>query len=295
MAQNPKLVRPDLARPLKFVGVDSALPLYLREIARTKNLTMKEEADLAYRIRQGDRRSLNKLVSANLKFVVSVSRNYQNQGLPLTDLINEGNLGLMRAAQRFDETKSFKFISYAVWWIRQAMLQALAEQSRVINIPLNRIAAIHRIGKAGAQLEQKKGRSVSMSEVSAHLSMNECEIRDCQQLSARPASMDSPLQGEGEGGRLGDSIKDENVESPEDGSLRSNLCDEVGEVLGTLEKREEQVIKLYFGIGREMGSTLEEIGERLCLTRERVRQIKEKALGRLKHATRRKRLAALCH
>ena len=277
-------------RPLKFLGDDTGLTLYLREISKNHTLSLSEEADLAVRIRQGDRRALNKLISANLKFVVSVCRNYQNQGLPMTDLINEGNLGLIRAAKRFDETKHFKFISYAVWWIRQAILQALAEQSRILNVPLNRVSAIHRIGKSSAQLEQKLGRSISSSELSYHLNLEENEIRECIQLSANPISLESPLQADEEG-KVGDLLKDENAESPEEPVLSGSLKREVQEVLGTLEDREEEVVRLYFGIGVDTGYTLEEIGQRFNLTRERVRQIKEKALKRLKHSTRSKRLA----
>jgi RNA polymerase primary sigma factor len=278
-------------RPLKFLGDDSGLHLYLREICKNPTLTLSEEADLSFRIRNGDRRALNKLISANLKFVVSVCRNYQNQGLPMTDLINEGNLGLIRAAKRFDETKHFKFISYAVWWIRQAILQALAEQSRILNVPLNRVSAIHRIGKSSAQLEQKLGRSVSSSELGYHLNLEESDVRECLQLSANPISLESPLQADEEG-KLGDLLKDENAENPEDPVLTGSLKKEVRDVLGTLEDREEEVVRLYFGIGVDTGYTLEEIGQRFNLTRERVRQIKEKALKRLKHSTRSKRLEA---
>jgi RNA polymerase primary sigma factor len=290
LADEKRPIAGAVERPLKFLGDDTGLSLYLREISKSKNLSLSEEADLALRIRQGDRRALNKLISANLKFVVSVCRNYQNQGLPLTDLINEGNLGLIRAAKRFDETKHFKFISYAVWWIRQAILQSLAEQSRIINIPLNRVSAIHRIGKSGVKLEQKLGRSVSHSELSFHLSVDEKEIQECMQLSANPISLESPLQADEEG-KLGDMLKDENAESPDEPTLFNSLKDEVRNVLGTLGDREEEVVKLYFGIGVDTGYTLEEIGQRFNLTRERVRQIKEKALKRLKHSTRSKRLA----
>jgi RNA polymerase primary sigma factor len=277
-------------RSLKFVADDSGLSLYLREISKNQNLSLSEEADLAMRIRQGDRRALNKLISANLKFVVSVCRNYQNQGLPMTDLINEGNLGLIRAAKRFDETKHFKFISYAVWWIRQAILQCLAEQSRILNVPLNRVSAIHRLGKSGARLEQKLGRSVSHSELSYHLNLDENEIRECLQLSANPISLESPLQADEEG-KVGDLLKDDNAESPEEPVLAGSLKREVQGVLGTLEDREEAVVRLYYGIGVDTGYTLEEIGQRFNLTRERVRQIKEKALKRLKHSTRSNRLS----
>lgn len=285
---DPKI--PSSDRALKFVGDDSGLSLYLREISKNQNLSLSEEADLALRIRQGDRRALNKLISANLKFVVSVCRNYQNQGLPMTDLINEGNLGLIRAAKRFDETKHFKFISYAVWWIRQAILQCLAEQSRILNVPLNRVSAIHRLGKSGARLEQKLGRSVSHSELSYHLNLDENEIRECLQLSANPISLESPLQADEEG-KVGDLLKDENAESPEEPVLAGSLKREVQGVLGTLEDREEAVVRLYYGIGVDTGYTLEEIGQRFNLTRERVRQIKEKALKRLKHSTRSNRLS----
>jgi RNA polymerase primary sigma factor len=285
---DPKIASSE--RALKFVADDSGLSLYLREISKNQNLSLSEEADLALRIRQGDRRALNKLISANLKFVVSVCRNYQNQGLPMTDLINEGNLGLIRAAKRFDETKHFKFISYAVWWIRQAILQCLAEQSRILNVPLNRVSAIHRIGKSGARLEQKLGRSVSSSELSYHLNLDENEIRECLQLSANPISLESPLQADEEG-KVGDLLKDENAESPEEPVLAGSLKREVQHVLGTLEDREEEVVRLYYGIGVDTGYTLEEIGQRFNLTRERVRQIKEKALKRLKHSTRSSRLS----
>jgi RNA polymerase primary sigma factor len=277
-------------KPLRFLGEENSLSLYLREIGKTRNLSLEEEARLAYRIRQGDRRALNKLISANLKFVVSVCRNYQNQGLPFTDLINEGNLGLIRAAKRFDETKHFKFISYAVWWIRQAILQSLAEQSRIINIPLNRVSAIHRISRSAMKLEQRLGRSVGPGELSRHLALDETEVAECAQLSANTVSLEAPLQSDEEG-KLSDVLKDENGESPDEPVLRNSLKREVDRVLGTLGQREEEVVKLYFGIGVDSGYTLEEIGQRFNLTRERVRQIKEKALKRLKHSSRSKRLA----
>jgi RNA polymerase primary sigma factor len=282
--------KPEVKSALRFLGEENGLSLYMREISRTRNLSLQEEADLALRIRQNDRRALNKLITANLKFVVSVCRNYQNQGLPMTDLINEGNLGLIRAAKRFDETKHFKFISYAVWWIRQAILQALAEQSRIINIPLNRVSAIHRIGRSAIRLEQKLGRSVSAGELGGHIDVRESEIAECTQLAANPVSLESPIQAD-EDGRLGDVLKDENGESPEEPVLRDSLRDEVRKVLGTLDGREEEVVRPYFGIGVDTGYTLEEIGVRFNLTRERVRQIKEKALKRLKHSTRSNRLA----
>ena len=295
MARISKPLKPSAVKPLRFIGEDSGLTLYLREISKTKNLSMVEEAELTSRIRQGDRKALAKLVSANLKFVVSVCRNYQNQGLPMTDLISEGNLGLIRAAKRFDETKKFKFISYAVWWVRQAILQSLAEQSRTLNIPLNRVTAIHRIAKSSAKVEQKLGRSISMSELSLHISVSEAEIQECHQLSTASLSLESPFHSGDESGSLGDVLKDENVESPDKFSLRTSLCKEVAGVLGTLENREEEVLKLYFGIGMDVDFTLDEIGHKYNLTRERVRQIKEKALKKLKHCTRSNRLGALRH
>ncbi len=276
-------------KTLRFIGDENGLSVYLREIGKTKNLTLKEEAELAVKIRGGDRRALNRLISANLKFVVSVCRNYQNQGLPLSDLINEGNLGLIRAAKRFDETKQFKFISYAVWWIRQAILQSLAEQSRIINIPLNRVGTIHRVGKTAVKMEQELCRAPSSGEISERLSLKEKDLNECLQLSSSTLSLEAPLQSEEEG-QLSDVLRDENTESPDEGVNRMGLRKEVELVLATLDPREAEVVKLYFGVGVNTCYTLEEIGHRFNLTRERVRQIKEKALKRLRHISRMRKL-----
>jgi RNA polymerase primary sigma factor len=220
---------------------------------------------------------------------VSVSRNYQNQGLPLSDLINEGNLGLIRAAKRFDEKKNFKFISYAVWWIRQAILQALAEQSRIIKLPLNRVGTIHKIGKTQSKLEQKYRRAPNVEEIARELSLDENEVRETIKIGNTHMSLDAPLQ-HGEDSKLIDVLHDDSQERPDDGVMDISLQEEIEKTLDTLSEREKEVVKLYFGIGEETAHTLEEIGQRFNLTRERVRQIKEKALRRLKHCSRSKRL-----
>jgi len=268
---------------------DGALELYLKEISRFKALPIEEEAKLAVRIKNGDRAALDKLVKSNLRFVVSVSRNYQNQGLPLIDLINEGNLGLIRAAKRFDEKKNFKFISYAVWWIRQSILQALAEQSRIVKLPLNRVGAIHKIGTVQGRLEQKYCRPPSADEIAEELKIDTNDVYETIKIGNNHFSLDAPLQ-HGEDSKLLDLLQDEHSESPEDGMLDISLNSEVDAVLESLTDREREVVKLYFGIGEETAYTLEEIGLRFNLTRERVRQIKEKALKRLKQGSRSKRL-----
>jgi RNA polymerase primary sigma factor len=273
----------------RFITDENSLSLYLKEIGKNKTLSLEEEAVLAVRIRKDDRKALDKLVSANLRFVVSVSRNYQNQGLPLSDMINEGNLGLIRAAKRFDEKKNFKFISYAVWWIRQAILQALAEQSRIIKLPLNRVGAIHKIGKAQSRLEQKYRRNPNVEEIAAELEIDIAEVRETIKIGNSHMSLDAPLQ-HGEDSKLMDVLQDREQEQPDSGVMEISLQDEVNKTLATLSDREKEVIKLYFGIGEETAHTLEEIGQRFNLTRERVRQIKEKALRRLKHSSRSKRL-----
>lgn len=264
-----------------FLTEENSLALYLKEIARHRTLTLEEEAKLAVRIRRGDRVALNELVRANLRFVVSVSRNYQNQGLPLSDLINEGNLGLLRAAKRYDEKKNFKFISYAVWWIRQSILQALAEQSRIIKIPLNRVGTIHKIGKTQSRLEQKFGRMPNAEEIAEELDLAVSEVHETIKIGNSHASLDAPLQS-GEDSKLMDIIQASNLEGPEEGFLEISLQEEVDQRLSALTEREQAVVRLYFGIGEDTAHTLEEIGTRLNLTRERVRQIKEKALRRLK-------------
>jgi len=273
----------------RFISEESCLALYLKEISKNKTLTLEEEAVLAVRIRTGERKALEKLVKANLRFVVSVCRNYQNQGLPLSDLINEGTLGLIRAAKRFDEKKNFKFISYAVWWIRQAILQALAEQSRIIKLPLNRVGTIHKIGKTQSKLEQKYRRAPNVEEIARELSLDENEVRETIKIGNTHMSLDAPLQ-HGEDSKLIDVLHDENQERPDDGIMDISLQEEIEKTLDTLSEREKEVVKLYFGIGEETAHTLEEIGQRFNLTRERVRQIKEKALRRLKHCSRSKRL-----
>lgn len=273
----------------RFLSEESSLTLYLREISKNKTLSLEEEAALAIRIRRGDRKALEKLVRANLRFVVSVSRNYQNQGLPLSDLINEGNLGLIRAAKRFDEKKNFKFISYAVWWIRQAILQALAEQSRIIKLPLNRVGTIHKIGKTQSKLEQKYRRLPNVEEIARELELDENEVQETIKIGNSHASLDAPLR-QGEDSKLLDVLQDDEQESPDNGMMDISLQEEINKTLNTLTEREKEVVRLYFGIGEDTAHTLEEIGQRFNLTRERVRQIKEKAIRRLKHASRSSRL-----
>ena len=275
----------------QFLPEEGSLALYLKEIGKNRSLTVEEESKLAVRIRKGDRKALEKLVKANLRFVVSVARNYQNQGLPLSDLINEGNLGLIRAARRFDEKKNFKFISYAVWWIRQAILQALAEQSRIIKLPLNRVGTIHKIGKMQAKLEQKYRRLPNVEELAAELEIDESEVQETIKIGNSHMSLDAPLQ-HGEDSRLLDILQDQEQERPDDGLMEVSLQEEITNTLETLSEREKEVVRLYFGIGEETSHTLEEIGQRFNLTRERARQIKEKALRRLKHSSRSKRLLA---
>ncbi|MBN1398648.1 MAG: sigma-70 family RNA polymerase sigma factor [Bacteroidetes bacterium] len=268
-----------------------SLDKYLQEIGKVELLVPQEEIDLARRIKKGDPRALEKLTKANLRFVVSVAKQYQNQGLSLGDLINEGNLGLIKAAKRFDETRGFKFISYAVWWIRQSILQALAEQSRIVRLPLNRVGALNKIGKAFSTLEQEFEREPSTSELAEELDMSLFEVSDTLKISGRHLSMDAPFA-QGEDNRLLDVIQDNRQPTPDSGLLEESLKNEVKRALATLSEREAQVIKLYFGLDSEHSLTLEEIGEKFNLTRERVRQIKEKAIRRLRHASRSKALRA---
>jgi RNA polymerase primary sigma factor len=268
-----------------------SLDKYLQEIGKVELLIPQEEIDLARRIKKGDQKALEKLTKANLRFVVSVAKQYQNQGLSLGDLINEGNLGLIKAAKRFDETRGFKFISYAVWWIRQSILQALAEQSRIVRLPLNRVGALNKIGKAFSTLEQEFEREPSASELAEELDMSLFEVSDTLKISGRHLSMDAPFA-QGEDNRLLDVIQDNRQPTPDSGLLEQSLKDEVKRALATLSEREAQVIKLYFGLDSEHSLTLEEIGEKFNLTRERVRQIKEKAIRRLRHASRSKALRA---
>ncbi len=266
-----------------------SLDKYLQEIGKVDLLTPEEEIELAIRIKKGDARSLEKLVKANLRFVVSVAKQYQNQGLSLGDLINEGNLGLIKAAKRFDETRGFKFISYAVWWIRQSILQALAEQSRIVRLPLNRVGALNKIGKAYSNLEQEYEREPSAHELAQELEMDISEVSDTLKISGRHVSMDAPFA-QGEDNRLLDVLENNGQPTPDNTLMSESLKNEIERALSTLTEREAEVIKLYFGLNKEHSLTLEEIGEKFNLTRERVRQIKEKAIRRLRHASRSKNL-----
>lgn len=269
----------------------ASLDKYLQEIGREELITAEEEVRLAKLIRDGDENALAKMVKANLRFVVSVSKQYQNQGLSLPDLINEGNLGLIKAARRFDETRGFKFISYAVWWIRQSILQALAEQSRIVRLPLNQVGSLNKINKAYSRLEQEFEREPTAAELSVVLELPEDKVADTMRVSGRHVSMDAPLLN-GEDNSLLDVIV--NHDSPRADRLLMNesLQKEIERSLATLTERERDVIKLFFGIGCQHGLTLEEIGAKFDLTRERVRQIKEKAIRRLRHSSRSKLLKA---
>jgi len=277
-----------------YAREDESLDQYLQEIGEVALLTADQEVVLAKRIKKGDQGALEELTTANLRFVVSVAKQYQNQGLSMGDLINEGNLGLIKAAKRFDETKGFKFISYAVWWIRQAILQALAEQSRIVRLPLNRVGALHKIGKASSGLEQEYGREPSPGEIADELGMNDFEVRDTLKISSRHLSLDAPFK-DGEDNNLLDVLEDGMQPPPDDPLLDDALRREIEKALATLTPREAEVITLYFGINREQPLTLEEIGERFGLTRERVRQIKEKALRRLRHTSRSRPLKSYLH
>ncbi|MCI0512550.1 RNA polymerase sigma factor RpoD/SigA [candidate division KSB1 bacterium] len=258
---------------------------YLEEIGGFSPLSPEEEIFLARRIKKGDEIALDKLVKANLRFVISVAKEYQGQGLPLQDLISEGNLGLIKAAQRFDETRGFKFISYAVWWIRQSILQALAEQSRVVRLPLNRVGAINKVGRALEELEKEFGREPSMDEIAEKMAMTSFEVADVLKTSARHLSLDEPFKEE-EGNSLLDVIESDRYQPPDGSLMQESLRVEIEKVLSTLKPREAEIIRLYFGLDGDRPLTLEEIGEHFKLTRERVRQIKEKALRRLRHRSR---------
>ncbi len=267
-----------------------SLEKYLQEIGKVDLLTPEEEVDLAQRIKQGDQQALEKLTKANLRFVVSVAKQYQNQGLSLSDLINEGNLGLIKAAQRFDETRGFKFISYAVWWIRQSILQALAEQSRIVRLPLNKVGSLNKINKAFSELEQEYEREPSADELADLLDIPTEEVQTTLGVAARHVSMDAPFV-EGEDNSLLDVL--ENGGTPGTDSkleYKESLRREIERSLSTLTDRQRDVIKLYFGIGVEHPMSLEDIGERFGLTRERVRQIKDKAINKLRNTSRSKLL-----
>ena len=265
----------------------ASLDKYLQEIGKVELITAEQEVELAQRIKAGDHIALEKLTKANLRFVVSVAKQYQNQGLALPDLINEGNLGLIKAAQRFDETRGFKFISYAVWWIRQSILQALAEQSRIVRLPLNKIGSINKINKAYATLEQEHERAPSVKEISEKLEMTETEVKESMKNSGRHLSMDAPLV-EGEDSNLYDVLCSGDSPNPDEVLILESLRTEIQRALKTLTKREVDVVRLYFGLNEAHPMTLEEIGETFDLTRERVRQIKEKAIRRLKQTSRSK-------
>jgi RNA polymerase primary sigma factor len=266
-----------------------SLDKYLQEIGKVDLLSPDEEVELAKRIKDGDPYALERLTKANLRFVVSVAKQYQNQGLSLGDLINEGNLGLIKAAQRFDETRGFKFISYAVWWIRQSILQALAEQSRIVRLPLNRVGSLNKISKTFSELEQRYEREPSPEELAEVLELATAEVVDTMRISGRHISMDAPFA-QGEENSLLDVLENESIQTPDFGLMSDSLRKEVQRALATLSQREADVVALYFGLNGESALTLEEIGDKFNLTRERVRQIKEKAIRRLRHTSRSKAL-----
>ncbi len=269
----------------QIANVEDSLDRYLREINEIPLLTAGEEIELAGRIRSGDQEALELLTKSNLRFVVSVAKQYQNQGLSLGDLINEGNLGLLKAATRFDESRGFKFISYAVWWIRQSILQALAEQSRIVRIPLNRIGALNKIEKLFSSLEQEYEREPTNEELAEEMDMSPADISDLMSNTSKQLSLDAPIDEEEEN-KLMDVIEDYEMPAPDSQLQAESLRIEIERALASLETREAEVIRLYFGLGMEHPLTLEEIGQRFVLTRERVRQIKEKALRRLRHNSR---------
>jgi RNA polymerase primary sigma factor len=266
-----------------------SLDKYLHEIGKVELLSSEQEVELAIKIKHGDEKALDKLIRANLRFVVSVSKQYQNQGLSLPDLINEGNVGLIKAAQRFDETRGFKFISYAVWWIRQSILQALAEQARIVRLPLNKIGSINRINRAFSNLEQLYEREPSIQEVAEILEMAPEDVKEAMKSAGRHVSMDAPIK-EDEEGTLYDVMLSKDTPSPDKGLLTDSLRREIERVLSILTYRESNILRLYFGLNTKYQYTLEEIGQEFNLTRERVRQIKEKAIKRLKSASRNKLL-----
>ncbi|OFY52354.1 MAG: RNA polymerase subunit sigma [Bacteroidetes bacterium GWF2_49_14] len=266
----------------------ASLDKYLQEIGKEELITVEEEVELAQRIKKGDQKALEKLTKANLRFVVSVAKQYQNQGLSLPDLINEGNLGLIKAAEKFDETRGFKFISYAVWWIRQSILQALAEQSRIVRLPLNQVGSLNKINKAYSRFEQEHERKPTAEELSVELDLPADKITDTLRVSGRHISVDAPFV-EGEANSLLDVLINDDSPDADHSLINESLSREIDRALATLTERERDIIKLFFGIGcQEM--TLEEIGEKFGLTRERVRQIKEKAIRRLRHTSRSKLL-----
>src|SRR5574344_1757734 len=263
----------------------TSLDKYLQEIGRLEMISPEEEVLLAQKIKQGDQAALDKLTKANLRFVVSVSKQYQNQGMSLPDLINEGNLGLIKAAQRFDETRGFKFISYAVWWIRQSILQALAEQSRIVRLPLNKIGSLNKINKAYARLEQEYERTPNPEEVALELDITDAEVRESIRHSGKHLSMDAPLVSD-EDNTMYDFMRSEETTTPEAELMYESLRMEINRAISTLTPKEADILKMFFGLEGYPPMTLDEIGEQFDLTRERVRQIKEKAIRRLKHTSR---------
>ena len=279
----------ELSKSKKTGFDEGSLDLYLKEISRYPLITREEEARLARRIRDGEREALDKLCRSNLRFVVSVAKKYQNQGVSLSDLINEGNLGLIRAAHKFDETKGIKFISYAVWWIRQAILQALAEQSRIVRVPLNRAGTLHRIGKRASTLLQELGREPTHQEIAEGMDISEDEVAKTMSISQAHLSLDAPLI-PGEDSSLLDRIADNERQTPDEMAFEKALTEAIEESLAQLKEREAKILRLYFGLDESEPMTLEEIGAVLGITRERVRQIKEKALSKLRHASRKRTL-----
>jgi RNA polymerase primary sigma factor len=273
----------------EFSG-NRSLDLYLHEINKTPLLTREEERELARKIHKGDKQALDKLVKANLRFVVSIAKQYANQGLSLEDLINDGNLGLIKAAHRFDEKRGYKFISYAVWWIRQAMLQSLAEHSRIVRLPLNRAGTLYRIGKASRQLDQELGRAPNAKEIAKRLKLSEEEVEDTMHIANTHVSLDDPYSSDQDDNALVDYLTDENAEMPDERTYDHALSEDMEKALNTLTERERVILSLYFGLNGEEPMTLEEIGKKLKLTRERIRQIKEKAIQRLRHSSRAKYL-----
>jgi RNA polymerase primary sigma factor len=267
-----------------------SLEKYLQEIGKVDLITPEQEEELARRIREGDQAALERLTKANLRFVVSVAKQYQNQGLTLSDLINEGNLGLIKAAKRFDETRGFKFISYAVWWIRQSILQALAEQARIVRLPLNQVGSLNKINKAFSRLEQEYERAPSAEELAEALEVPEEKIKESLNVAGRHVSVDAPLSTNEDGGTLIDVMVNTESERTDSGLMNESLQREIERSLSTLTDKEREIIRLFFGIGMNHGLTLEEIGSKFNLTRERVRQIKEKAIRRLRHTSRNKLL-----
>jgi RNA polymerase primary sigma factor len=264
---------------------EGSLDQYLRDISIYPLINREQEVALALRIRENDQEALDTLVRSNLRFVVSVAKKYQNQGVSLSDLINEGNLGLIRAAHKFDETKGIKFISYAVWWIRQAILQALAEQSRIVRVPLNRAGTLHRIGKRASSLLQELGREATNAEIAFGMDITEEEVAKTMSISQTHLSLDAPMTA-GEDNRLLDYLPDTVSRTPDEETFEKALTQSIEDALGGLKEREAKILRLYFGLGDSEPMTLEQIGEVLNITRERVRQIKEKALSRLRHVSR---------